>query len=142
MVRRRRIKKQDKAMNAACSKVAPGSRAAEVGEIQGQTVEGIPTTNTSPDPLIGACPDCSGADDKWFQSGHARVCWDADAELDLEGRRSNCGTGKKSILRVMDRPDIREVPGDDGKTEAAGEAKPQLRAMAAMQLASIRNASF
>jgi len=103
-------KQQDKKMNRACNKIAPGSRAAEVGEIQEQTVEGIPTTNTAPDPLLGACPDCEGENDKWFQSGHSRVCWDAEATLDFSSRRENCGTGKKAILCVMDRPDIREIP--------------------------------
>merc|ERR1719324_2202831 len=104
-------KQQDKQMNMACSKIAPGSRAAEVGEIQEQTVEGIPTTNTASSPLLGACPDCEGDGDKWFQSGHSRVCWDSSSPLDFDSRRENCGTGRKAILCVMDRADIRQIPG-------------------------------
>lgn len=118
-------KQQDNAMNRACNKIAPGSRAAEVGEIQGQTVEGIPTTNTSPDPLLGACPDCAGKADKWFQSGHSRVCWDVDATLDFGNRRDNCGTGKKSILCVIDRANIREIPGGGGEGEGEAEAETE-----------------
>jgi uncharacterized protein YoxC len=130
---------QDKEMNSACQKIAPGSRAAEVGEIQGQTVEGIPTTNTAPDPLMGACPDCAGEEDKWFQSKHSRVCWDADATLDLGSRRNNCGTGRKAILCVIDRANIRVIPGGgDGEDESEDDAKK----MAAVQLAAIRESSF
>merc|ERR1719316_1938980 len=82
---------QDSLMNAACSKIKAGSRAAEVGEIQEQTVEGIPTSNDASNSLIGACPDCAGAEDDSFQSGHGRVCWNAGAELTLGGRSENCG---------------------------------------------------
>jgi len=128
-------KDQDKAMTLACSKVAPGSRAAEVGEIQGQTVEGIPTTNTASAPLMGACPDCAGTEDKWFQSKHSRICWDPDATLDFGSRRNNCGTGKKAILCVVDRPNIRDIPGGDGNVSEA-------KKMSAVQLAAIREDSF
>jgi hypothetical protein len=109
---------QDKEMDVACNKIAPGSRAAEVGEIQEQTVEGIPTTNTSPAPLLGACPDCAGALDETFQSKHGRICWDTDVALDLSSRRENCGIGKKSILCVVDRADIRQVPGESSDETA------------------------
>jgi hypothetical protein len=109
-------KQQDKKMNAACNKIAPGSRAAEVGEIQEQTVEGIPTTNTASSPLLGACPECAGTEDKGFQSGHSRVCWDAEAALDFGSRRENCATGRKAILCVMDRADIRQIPGEGNAT--------------------------
>jgi hypothetical protein len=104
---------QDKLMNAACQEVASGSRAAEVDEIQEQTVEGIPTTNTASSPLLGACPDCAGADDKAFQSGHSRKCWAPEAALDIGSRQENCGTGKKAILCVLDQGDIRKIPGQD-----------------------------
>jgi len=106
---------QDSLMNSACSKIKAGSRAAEVGEIQEQTVEGIPETNTAPNTLIGACPDCAGSDDESFQSGHGRVCWSSGAELTLGGRSTNCGAGKKAILCVEDRPDVRVIPGGGGK---------------------------
>lgn len=130
-------KQQDKQMNMACSKIAPGSRAAEVGEIQEQTVEGIPTTNTASSPLLGACPNCEGDDDKWFQSGHSRVCWDSDAALDFDSRRDNCGTGKKSILCVMDRADIRQIPGKGGETDEAGTIQKRMAALIQIQMAAI-----
>jgi uncharacterized coiled-coil DUF342 family protein len=104
--------KQDQLMNSACIKLKAGSRAAEVGEIQEQTVEGIPASNTAPNPLMGACPSCSGADDDSYMSGHGRVCWPANAMLTLGERSTNCGTGKKAILCVMDRADVRQIPGE------------------------------
>jgi prefoldin subunit 5 len=101
---------QDAKMNAACTKLKAGSRAAEVGEIQEQTVEGIPVSNTAPNPLLGACPDCAGDGDEAFSSGHARVCWVAGKMLTLADRSVNCGSGKKAILCVQDRPDVRVIP--------------------------------
>merc|ERR1719161_3530415 len=133
-------KQQDKQMNSACNKASPGARAAEVGEIQEQTVEGIPTTNTASDPLLGACPDCEGKNDKWFQSGHGRVCWDAEATLDFSSRRENCGTGKKSILCVKDRADIREIPGEGGGTDEAGTIQKRMAALIQIQMAAISSA--
>jgi len=106
---------QDAKMNEACSKLKAGSRAAEVGEIQEQTVEGIPTSNTAPNPLMGACPDCAGDADEAFSSGHARVCWAAGKDLTLGERSKNCGAGKKAILCVEDRADVRVIPGGGGQ---------------------------
>eukprot|EP00746_Dinoflagellata_sp_MGD_P151807 gnl/MRDRNA2_/MRDRNA2_83252_c0_seq5.p1 gnl/MRDRNA2_/MRDRNA2_83252_c0~~gnl/MRDRNA2_/MRDRNA2_83252_c0_seq5.p1 ORF type:complete len:1125 (-),score=274.97 gnl/MRDRNA2_/MRDRNA2_83252_c0_seq5:41-3016(-) len=112
-------KETDAHMNRKCNQIAPGSRAAEVGEIQEQTVEGIPTTNTATSPLLGACPDCEGKEDKAFQGGHTRICWDSSAPLDFDSRRENCGTGRKAILCVMDRADIRQIPGEENATAAS-----------------------
>eukprot|EP00746_Dinoflagellata_sp_MGD_P005269 gnl/MRDRNA2_/MRDRNA2_110210_c0_seq1.p1 gnl/MRDRNA2_/MRDRNA2_110210_c0~~gnl/MRDRNA2_/MRDRNA2_110210_c0_seq1.p1 ORF type:complete len:898 (-),score=221.67 gnl/MRDRNA2_/MRDRNA2_110210_c0_seq1:142-2667(-) len=122
---------QDKLMNAECQKISPGSRPAEVDEIQEQTVQGIPTMNTASSPLLGACPDCNGVEDKSFQSGHSRVCWAPDTALDFGSRQVNCGTGKKAILCVLDQGDIREIPGQGNETEA--------EKMAAVQMAAIQS---
>jgi len=103
--------KQDAAMNAACEAAAKGSRAAEVGEIEEQTVEGMMEANTAESPLIGACPNCAGNPGK-YASGHARVCWNAGEELIHDSKNKACGVGLKAIMCVMDRPDIRNIPGD------------------------------
>lgn len=103
---------QDVLMGKACNKIKAGSRAAEVGEIQEQTVEGIPVSNVAPVALIGTCPDCAGDKDESFQSGHGRICWEPGKSLTLGDRSSNCGTGKKAVLCVMDRADVRKIPGE------------------------------
>merc|ERR1719324_1602156 len=102
---------QDRLMNLACSKVKAGSRAAEVGEIQEQTVEGIPVSNDAANSLMGACPDCGGSEDDTFQSSHARICWGSGKSLSLAEQSINCGAGKKAILCVVDRSDVRQIPG-------------------------------
>lgn len=117
---------QDKLMHAACRQVAPGSRAAEVDEIQEQTVQGMPAINTASSPLLGACPDCAGTDDKFFQSGHGRVCWASEAALDIGSRQVNCGTGQKAILCVIDQGDIRQIPGQSGEDDAGKMAASQV----------------
>jgi len=102
---------QDEALNAACAEAAKGSRAAEVAEIEEQTVEGIPETNTADLPLIGTCPNCAGDEALDFVSGHKRICFRQGKDLSHEGRSSNCASGKKAVLCVTDREDIREIPG-------------------------------
>jgi uncharacterized protein YkwD len=102
---------QDAAMNAACQKASAGSRAAEVDEIQEQTIEGIPSTNTSPNPLIGTCPNCEGKTDETYASGHARVCWDPEQPLTLKERSETCGNGKKALLCVAEQA-LGKVPGE------------------------------
>lgn len=104
-------KDQDKAMNVACSKASPGTRAAEVDEIQEQTIEGIPSSNTSPNPLIGTCPNCEGKADTSYISGHARVCWDTEKPLTLKERSETCGSGKKAVLCVTEKS-LSNVPGE------------------------------
>lgn len=101
---------QDKLMNSACKNDTEGSRAAEVGEIQEQTIQGIPKINSAPTPLLGTCPDCEGERDDMFQSGHSRVCWDPGVPLSMDHRRSNCGAGKKAIMCVIDTPNIKQLP--------------------------------
>lgn len=93
---------QDEAMNQACSKTVQGSRAAEVDELQERTVDGMPETNSAPNPLIGLCPNCAGNSDDTFVSGHGRVCWDPGKKLTLAGRSEHCGMGKKAVLCVVE----------------------------------------
>eukprot|EP00746_Dinoflagellata_sp_MGD_P125220 gnl/MRDRNA2_/MRDRNA2_59938_c0_seq1.p1 gnl/MRDRNA2_/MRDRNA2_59938_c0~~gnl/MRDRNA2_/MRDRNA2_59938_c0_seq1.p1 ORF type:complete len:774 (+),score=188.17 gnl/MRDRNA2_/MRDRNA2_59938_c0_seq1:93-2414(+) len=104
---------QDRLMGQACNKLKAGSRAAEVGEIQEQTVEGIPVSNTAPVALMGTCPDCAGDKDDFFREGHGRVCWESGKSLSLGQRSTNCGAGRKAVLCVEDRPDIREIPAEN-----------------------------
>lgn len=108
---------QDKLMNFACNSNAEGSRAAEVGEIQEQTVQGIPKINSAPTPLLGACPECEGQRDETFQSGHSRVCWDPGAPLTMDSRRNNCGVGKKAILCIVDKSSTGQLPDGEQKED-------------------------
>merc|ERR1719223_1935321 len=51
----------DKRMLKKCvKKFGPGVRVAEVSEIDGQSIEGMPKKNTAPFAVLGACPDCKG----------------------------------------------------------------------------------
>eukprot|EP00746_Dinoflagellata_sp_MGD_P167231 gnl/MRDRNA2_/MRDRNA2_97693_c0_seq1.p1 gnl/MRDRNA2_/MRDRNA2_97693_c0~~gnl/MRDRNA2_/MRDRNA2_97693_c0_seq1.p1 ORF type:complete len:442 (+),score=96.35 gnl/MRDRNA2_/MRDRNA2_97693_c0_seq1:50-1327(+) len=102
---------QDSAMNAACDASVKGSRAAETGEIAQQTVEGIPETNTADIPLMGTCPNCDGDTGSTYASGHARVCWNPGKTLDHSSQNSACAVGRKAVLCVIDRGDIRQIPG-------------------------------
>jgi hypothetical protein len=103
---------QDAAMDAACAMVAEGTRAAEIGEIAEQTVEGIPVTNTAELPLIGTCPHCQGDEASELPSGHKRICWRQGKDLTPKGQVSNCATGSKALLCVTDREDFRQIPGE------------------------------
>lgn len=105
--------KQDEELDAACAEQATGARAAEVSEIEEQTVEGIPLTNTAGFPLIGACPACEGDEADDFPSKHKRVCWRQGKDLDHKTKVTNCAGGKKAVLCVTDRENIREIPGED-----------------------------
>lgn len=103
----------DQQMDALCRGAFPAAgivRAAETGEIEQQTIEGMPTTNTASVPLIGSCPGCAGTADMpgyaQHASGHARICWNPSAELSLAGRRTDCTVGRKAVLCVVeDSPD-------------------------------------
>merc|ERR1719408_69477 len=99
--------KQDEAMDAACAEAAEGTRAAEVGEIAEQTVEDIPETNTADLPLIGACPHCQGDEAADFPSGHKRICWKQGKDLSAKEQSTDCASGKKALLCVTDRENIR-----------------------------------
>lgn len=103
-------KKQDDLMDAACDKQFAGSRAAEVGEIEEQSVLGIPLTNTAEAPLIGACPMCEGDEGASYVDKHARLCWQPGKELNHKDKSTNCGKGLKAILCVQDQGDIRNIP--------------------------------
>jgi len=102
---------QDKVMNAACAEAAKGTRAAEVGEIAEQTVEGIPEANTADLPVIGTCPHCQGDEATDFPSGHKRICWKQGNEFSSKAKSTNCAVGKKALLCVSDRENIRQIPG-------------------------------
>merc|ERR1719310_1687342 len=103
---------QDEAMDAACAEAMEGTRAAEVGEIAEQTVEDIPETNTADFPLIGTCPHCQGDEATNFPSGHKRICWKQGANLTPAAKSTNCASGKKTLLCVIDRGNIRQIPGE------------------------------
>jgi hypothetical protein len=80
-------------------------RAAEVSEIMLRALEDLPLKNTADVPLFGKCPNCEGnADDPeglvFHASGHARVCWDPDAQLNMMFRRMDSTAGMKSMLCV------------------------------------------
>jgi len=92
-------------------------RAAEVSEIQMQTIEGMPVINTAPVPLIGTCPNCEGKEDDeededapQHPSGHARICWDSQKPLAPHFSRKDCTTGKKAVMCVVDKGDMRKIP--------------------------------
>lgn len=104
--------KQDAAMKAACNAAAEGSRPAEVGEIEEQTVDQMPEENTAEEPLIGVCPNCDGDKGDSYASGHARICWNAGEKLAHESKNTACGVGLKAIMCVMDRPNFRNIPGE------------------------------
>jgi len=103
---------QDAILNAACATAVKGTRAAEVAEIAEQTVEGIPETNTADLPLIGTCPDCAGDEALDFPSKHKRICWKQGKSLNHKERSTNCASGKKAVLCVIDRENIRQIPGE------------------------------
>merc|ERR1719171_679141 len=109
---KQRDSQQDFLMDQACSAVKEDSRAAEINEIAEQTVEGIPTKNTAPEPLLGKCPGCEGDldKDKSLIEGHARACWQANATLSLKEMTGACVKGKKVVLCVVDQGNIRQIP--------------------------------
>lgn len=94
----------DKRMLKKCvKKFGEGARPAEVSEIDGQSIEGMPKTNTGPYTLLGACPDCKGKKMPGStKSGYGRICWDTGSHLSRKSRRRDCGGGPRSILCVLD----------------------------------------
>lgn len=104
---------QDKAMNAACDKAAAGTRAAEVSEISMRTVEGIPETNTADYPVMGTCPNCGGDAAIDLPSKHKRICWRPGKDLECKAKSTNCASGKKAVLCVTDRENMRQIPGQN-----------------------------
>lgn len=79
--------------------------AATVAELAQASIHEMPLTNTAAKPLLGSCPDCEGDTDvtggTQHRSGHARVCWDAGAELKLATQRTNCGIPPFSVACVV-----------------------------------------
>jgi hypothetical protein len=78
---------------------------ATVAELAQASIHEMPLNNTAPKPLLGKCPDCEGDSDTAggtvHKSGHARVCWDAGAELKLATLRTNCGSPPFSVACVV-----------------------------------------
>jgi hypothetical protein len=104
---------QDTAMNAACDKAAAGAHAAETSEISMRTVEGIPETNTAEYPVMATCPNCGGDAAMDLPSKHKRICWSPGMDLESKAKSTNCASGRKAILCIIDRENIRQVPGQD-----------------------------
>lgn len=102
--------KQDELMDDICDKQVSGARAGEVSEIEEQSVEGIPLTNTADVPLLGACPLCEGDAGASYADKHARVCWNSGKGLNSADKSKTCGKGLKAILCVVDQGDIRSIP--------------------------------
>jgi len=103
----------DAKFNKVCAAQTEGARAAETSEIEEQTVEGIPLTNTADYPLIGTCPNCEGDEAAGFPDGHKRICWRQGKDLSHTGKITSCAAGKKAVLCVIDRENIRELPGEE-----------------------------
>jgi hypothetical protein len=116
----------DAAMATACSQfVKDGltARAAEVGEIGEQTIEGMPLTNTNTVAVVGKCTTtetggldtslCAGDQDPTdiadvatpHASGHARKCWRKGEALDMTKVATDCSIGDGNIyaMCVVDR---------------------------------------
>lgn len=112
----------DQKLNKICSGIDAGTsgsgatasapRAAETSEIQERTIEDMPNLNSASVPLLGGCPGCEGNVDvpgetAQHAAGHARVCWDPDAELGgtvAAGPRKDCGPhGHKVAMCVVER---------------------------------------
>lgn len=94
----------DSQMRAECArKFGAGARPAEVGEIDSQGIEGMPSTNTADLPVLPACPNCKGDFAPGLTAtGYGRVCWDPSAPFTREGQRRNCGGGPRNILCVLE----------------------------------------
>lgn len=94
----------DKRMLRKCvKKFGEHARVAEVSEIDGQSIEGMPKKNTAPYTVLGACPDCKGQRMRGItKSGFGRICWDSGSTLSRKGRRRDCGGGPRSILCVLE----------------------------------------
>lgn len=104
----------DDAMTAACqAKFGSTSRAAEVSEIEGNTIEAAPMNNSAMVPLLGKCPGCEGASNgdtgETSVSGHGRVCWFPGKPLDLANRDDKCYKNTKALMCVTDRGDVRKA---------------------------------
>mmetsp|Transcript_47084 Transcript_47084/g.103018 ORF Transcript_47084/g.103018 Transcript_47084/m.103018 type:complete len:857 (-) Transcript_47084:131-2701(-) len=100
----------DEEMQYICARTAGGNpespRAAEVSEIAEQAIQGLPESNTAGVPVLGACPSCEGDDDSatgsHHASGHARVCWGPGSALNVPSRSSDCSSGRKAVVCVID----------------------------------------
>jgi septal ring factor EnvC (AmiA/AmiB activator) len=125
----------DAAMNAACAAKFNSEdhavRAAEAGEIAAESIEGMPKTNTASGAIVGACPMCAGDDDAdtgaSHASGHSRVCWEVDAPLSGAGMKKGCSVGRRAVLCVYDRGNIRDIARED-LTAAGALARGQTQA--------------
>jgi len=105
-------------------------RAAEVSEIMLRALEDLPLDNSAPAPLLGTCPNCEGEIDQpdgiQHKDGHARICWDPAAKLNMESKRGDCSSGMKSILCVEEFTYYGSagVPSPDAPNMPAGLTVP------------------
>jgi len=101
----------DEKMRQACSQLqtslmTKAPRAAETAEIEQKTVQGAPNENTDAR-LLGTCPTCEGISDEgisgfWHASGHARICWAAEKEINEDNKQDDCSTGWFAVMCVVD----------------------------------------
>lgn len=90
-----------------------------------RALEDLPLDNTAPAPLLGTCPNCEGeldeSDGVQHKDGHARICWDPGAKLNMANKRGDCSSGMKSVLCVEEftyygsaggpPPDVPDIQG-------------------------------
>jgi hypothetical protein len=99
-----------KMLKKCVKKFGEGARPAEVSEIDGRSIEGMPKKNTAPFTVLGACPDCQGKPMPGItKNGYGRICWDVGKKFGRKGRRRDCGGGPRSILCVIESDS--EYPG-------------------------------
>lgn len=115
----------DAAMAEACqAKFGQGVRAADISEIEGGFIDGLPRNNTASLFLLGTCPKCAGkADSETGLSnvdGHSRICWDVGSPLNRDSRRDDCSKNPKAIACVRDRGDLRKSDWNATRNIASG----------------------
>jgi len=100
----------DNAMLEACvQRFGHGVRVAEVSEIDGRSIEGMPDVNTAEFPLLGACPSCRGRSMPGLsKTGRGRICWDAGAALTRVDRSRDCAGGPRAVLCVYDAATVHD----------------------------------
>jgi hypothetical protein len=93
--------------NSARAEITYLFRAAETSEIMLRAIENMPQTNTASIPLMGSCPNCDGSEDQegspQHASGHFRVCWDPEVNLEHNTKRRDCSSGRKAVMCVAEQ---------------------------------------
>lgn len=99
----------DNLLDGFCkSECSSDSRLAEVAEIQEQTIEGMPSSNTGLVPVLAGCPYCAGLPDEAetepkHTSGHRRNCWESQAPFTRDAMYNGCsGNTMKTAMCVAD----------------------------------------